>query len=207
MTLRGARFATSSETSDGARFNEGRIKALSGGDPITARALYQNFSTFPPTHKLWLSFNHKPIVADDTHGFWRRMDLIPYSRIFDKADRDDSLLEKLKAEAPGILAFAVRGSLLWQEEGLAQPACVASAVDEYRQETDVLAEFVSECCVLDEKHTVTSSALWTRYRRWTRGEREKIRSSKTAPSLAVSRSSTESVQSASVIRARAVGAV
>jgi putative DNA primase/helicase len=166
VSLRGARFATSSETSDGARFNEARIKMLSGGDPITARALYQNFSTFPPTHKLWLSFNHKPIVADDTHGFWRRMDLIPYTRIFDNADRDDSLLEKLKAEASGILALAVRGCLLWQEEGLAQPACVSSAVDEYRQETDVLAEFVNECCVLGEDQSVTTGTLWIRYKRW-----------------------------------------
>src|SRR5262249_38326283 len=82
VALHGARFATSSETTDGARFNEARIKALSGGDPITARSLYQNFFTFIPTHKLWLSFNHKPIVADDTHGFWRRIDLVEYTRSF-----------------------------------------------------------------------------------------------------------------------------
>jgi putative DNA primase/helicase len=168
VSLYGARFATSSETNDGSRFNEARIKALSGGDPITARALYQNSFTFRPTHKLWLAFNHKPTVTDDTPGFWRRIDMIEYGKEFSGSEKDESFLKKLEAEASGILAFAVRGCVLWAKEGLDRPAFVAEATAGYRQETDVLGEFVAECCVLDDAAPVTSSALWSRYERWSK---------------------------------------
>ena len=77
------RLVTASETGESTRLNESRIKALSGGDPITARHPYGRFFTFDPTAKLWLSVNHRRVVGDDSHGFWRRMRLIPFERQFD----------------------------------------------------------------------------------------------------------------------------
>ncbi len=168
VPLQGARFATCSETNDGARFNEARIKGLSGGDVLTARNLYQNSFTFKPTHKLWLAFNHKPIVTDDTPGFWRRIDMIEYSKEFSGSEKDEKFLTKLEAEASGILAFAVRGCLRWVNEGLDRPPAVAAATEGYRQETDVLSDFVAECCELDQSSTVTSAALWRCYEKWSK---------------------------------------
>ncbi len=165
--LAGRRFATAIETRESVRLNEARIKAITGGDPITARHLYHEHFTFNPTHKLWLAFNHKPIIADESEGMWRRVRLIPFTRNFSGSDRDNKLLGILKAEAPGILAWAVRGSLQWQREGLGEPQAVKSATSAYRAESDHVEEFIGECCGVEPSATVTSAALRERYINWT----------------------------------------
>jgi putative DNA primase/helicase len=125
--LSGKRFVTAIETNESVELNEGRIKALTGSDPITARFLYGEFFTFVPSGKFWLAFNHKPRVSDDSPGFWRLIRLIPFLEMFVAGRADPDLLEKLKAEAPGILNWLVQGALMWQTDGLEAPAVVAEA--------------------------------------------------------------------------------
>lgn len=102
-TLPGRRFVTAIETDELATLNAARIKAVTGGDPITARLLYHENFTFNPVAKFWLAFNHRPVVADDSHGFWRRVHMIPFNCQFNP-DAEPDLPDKLRAEAPGILA-------------------------------------------------------------------------------------------------------
>jgi putative DNA primase/helicase len=172
VSLAGSRFATAAETNEGVRLNEARIKVLTGGDPITARRLYHESFTFDPTHKLVLSFNHKPIVADDSEGMWRRVRLIPFTKQFMPEDQDKDLPGKLVAEAPGILAWAVRGCLLWQKNGLETPSAVAEATAAYREESDLVGEFIEDCCVVESGVTVASTLLWRRYQQWTKDNEE-----------------------------------
>lgn len=161
--IAGKRFLTSIETSESARLNEARIKILTGSDPITARKLYREYITFSPTAKVWLAFNHLPEVADDSYGFWRRIRLVPFLRRFDGDSADKDLLPKLLAEAPGILAWAVRGCLDWQANGLGAPANVIEATEGYRLEFDRLADFISSCCVVAPRVSVPAADLWNAY--------------------------------------------
>ena len=171
VALAGARLATAAETNEGVRLNEARIKVLTGGDPITARRLYHESFTFDPSHKLVLAFNHKPIIADDSEGMWRRVHLTPFTCSFlEKPDQE--LPDQLKAEAPGILAWAVRGCLLWQENGLGAPPAVAEATAAYREESDHVGEFIEDCCVVEPGAKVASSVLWERYQKWVRVNEE-----------------------------------
>ena len=172
VALYGTRFATAAETNDGVRLNEARIKMLTGGDTITARRLYHESFTFQPTHKLWLAFNHKPIIADDSEGMWRRVRLIPFARQFKSEEQDKNLPDALRAEAPGILPWAVRGCLLWQKEGLWMPPAVEQATASYREASDHLGQFIGECCVVEPVATVPSGALWQRYEEWVRENEE-----------------------------------
>jgi putative DNA primase/helicase len=173
VSLAGARFVTAAETNEGVRLNEARIKVLTGGDPITARRLYHEAFTFEPTHKLVLAFNHKPIIADDSEGMWRRMQLTPFTQQFKREEQDTTLPDKLRAEAPGILAWAVQGCLLWQKEGLGVPKVVAEATAAYREESDHIGQFIADCCVVEAGATVASGALWQRYQQWT-AENEEV---------------------------------
>ncbi len=164
--LKGKRLVTASETNDGTRLNEARIKALTGGDPITARFLYGEAFTFNPVSKIWLALNHKPRVHDDSLGFWRRVRLIPFTRQF-QGDKDDKgLVEKLRSELPGILAWAVRGCLEWQQRGLEPPASILEATDDYRAESDRLADFLSQRCVLGHEFSSLAGPLFKDYLRW-----------------------------------------
>ena len=161
------RFVNSSETNDNTRLNEARLKAISGCDPITARYLHQEFFTFWPHLKLWLFVNHKPKVADDSFGFWRRVRLIPFSKQFIGKAEDKQLNAKLRGEAPGILAWLVRGCLEWQKRGLEPiPEMVKAATQEYRAESDVLASFITEKCIEHPDATTKASDLYSAYKEW-----------------------------------------
>lgn len=171
VNLMGARFAKSVETREGRQIDEERLKAWSGGDTIAVRPLRRHPITFPATHKLWLTFNHKPIVSDLTEGMWRRVRVIPFERNFEaegKADPD--LLDTLKQEAEGILNRLVAGCLEWQRKGLRDvPAKIASATHDYEESSNPLADFISDRCVLGTSHKTKPKSLpWKRYRQWCR---------------------------------------
>jgi len=165
------RLVSSSETNDNTRLNEARLKAISGCDPITARYLHQEFFTFWPHLKLWLFVNHKPKVTDDSFGFWRRVRLIPFTKQFTGKADDRRLSEKLRAEAPGILAWLVRGYLEWQRRGLDPvPECVKVATQAYQQESDPLAGFIEGKCVEQPGAHAQGSELYKAYKAWAEAE-------------------------------------
>lgn len=161
------RFVMSSEILSSTTINEVRIKKWSGGDPETARYLYAENFTFNPTCKIWLFLNHKPIVADDSHGFWRRVRLIPFDRIFSEQEQDKQLTEKLKQELPGILNWLLEGCIAWNTDGLnPTPETVTLATEAYREENDILAEFMDENCTISEGEEVKASLLYDTYNFW-----------------------------------------
>jgi putative DNA primase/helicase len=160
------RFVTASETNQGARLNEARIKALTGCDPVTARFLHCEFFTFRPLAKFWLSVNHRPRVSDNSYGFWRRVRLIQFNRQFIGKDADLNLERKLRVELPGILAWIIRGCLRWQRVGLNPPQKVIRATADYQRESDPLAEFLAERCIEDPNAAEQAASLYEEYKRW-----------------------------------------
>ncbi|MEP7245377.1 MAG: phage/plasmid primase, P4 family, partial [Gammaproteobacteria bacterium] len=152
-----------SEVQDRAKFDEGRVKSLTGGDIMTARFLHQEFFSFRPALHLWLAVNHKPVVTDDSYGFWRRVRLVPFTQRFAVNKQLDA---DLKAEAVGILAWLVRGCLLWQAEGLTPPECVLAATAQYEEESDVLADFLADSCVVSNEESIGAHEFYRLYREW-----------------------------------------
>ncbi|MHB8870283.1 MAG: DNA primase family protein [Thermoleophilia bacterium] len=167
--LAGRRLVTAAETNDSTRLNEARVKALTGCDPMTARFLYGENFTFRPVAKFFLAANHLPLVADDSYGFWRRVRLLPFGREF-TSDADPGLEGKLLAELPGILTWAVAGCLSWQREGLTPPEAVLRATEDYRETSDLLAEFVAEHLTVEAERSVGATEVFTRYQEWARGQ-------------------------------------
>lgn len=165
--LEGKRLITASEINEGARLNEARLKSLTGEDAISARFLYGEHFTFMPVGKLIFSVNHKPVVKDDSHGFWRRVRLLPFMHKFEGAERDLGLAEKLTAEMPGILAWAVQGCTAWQEAGaLPIPEAIRVATSEYEADSDQLAEFIQTRCEVHADETTPGAALYKSYQEW-----------------------------------------
>jgi putative DNA primase/helicase len=145
MVLRGARFASASETEKGRAIDEPLVKLVTGGDPITARYMNRDFITFLPTHKLWLSTNHKPVIRELSAAMWRRVLLFPWARDIPVEQQDTRLKEKLCAELPGILNRLIAACLEWQRRGVDAPAAVRAATDAYRAESDPLGDFLAQC--------------------------------------------------------------
>src|SRR3977135_178696 len=124
--LLGARVATACEVEEGMRWDEAKLKAISGGDRITARFMRGDFFTFEPQFKLLLAGNHRPRMRSADDAMRRRLQVIPFRhkpKIVDK-----QLREKLRAELPGILRWAVQGELDRQRlGGLNPPRAVQAA--------------------------------------------------------------------------------
>lgn len=160
-----ARFVTACETNESRRLNEGRVKAMTGDFALTARFMHQEFFTFAPVFKIWLAMNHKPSIAGTDDGIWRRIRLIPFVVSF-KGREDKTLLNKLRAELPGIFAWSIKGVLDWQSHGLEMPEAVQNATSSYRIESDTIAQFIDEALVVNPKARVIASDLYHQYSQW-----------------------------------------
>lgn len=164
--LAGARFVAVNETADGQRLHEPLIKDMTGGDTMTARFLHHENFDFHPIFKLWLRGNHKPQIRGTDEGIWRRIRLIPFTVQIPEAERDRHLAEKLQCELPGILAWAVRGCIDWQKNGLGTPDAITDAVREYRDEMDIVGQFIEDRVTVREHSQVKARALYGAYRGW-----------------------------------------
>jgi putative DNA primase/helicase len=165
--LAGSRLVAASETEEGRRLNETLVKDLTGGDTITARFLHKEFFEIRPTWKIWIYGNHKPEIRGTDEGIWRRMRLIPFTVKIPDSEQDPQLPARLKEELPGILAWAVRGCLDWQQAGrLPVPAVVQSATASYRYEMDMIGTWLAEHCLVSPNVVASAKALYTSYTAW-----------------------------------------
>jgi putative DNA primase/helicase len=163
--LRGARLVCATETEEGRAWAESRIKQLTGGDPISARFMRQDFFTYVPVFKLVFIGNHKPGLRNVDDAVRRRFNIVPFEH--KPPTPDKGLEDKLRAEWPQILRWMIDGCLAWQKHGLARPAIVAEATEQYFAEQDVIRTWVAECCETGHKaYSETSANLfksWSAY--------------------------------------------
>lgn len=169
--LQGARVVTATEPNKGFRFDEGLIKQLTGGDPISARFLYGEFFEYYPKFKLWLTTNYRPIINGVDDGIWRRIVLVPFDVQIPADKVDPDLKYKLLREASGILDWAVQGAIKWQEEGLTPSKKIRSANSSYRKEMDVLETFVDELCNVGQGYQYRASEFYQDYIKWAQSTR------------------------------------
>jgi putative DNA primase/helicase len=167
--LRGARLVVAQEVEEGKQWNETRIKAVTGGDKLTARFMRQDDFEFYPQFKLFMMGNNQPTLRNVDEAMRRRLLLVPFTVTIPEAKRDHDLAEKLKTEWPAILRWAVDGCLEWQRIGLDPPPAVKAATNEYFAEQDTFSMWLDEACIIkigDGDMTERSADLyesWSKY--------------------------------------------
>lgn len=170
--LAGTRLVTAAESQANRPLAEEVIKQITGGDTITARYLYSEHFEFRPQFKVFLATNHKPRIRGTDLAIWRRIHLVPFTVTIPSEEQDNTLSEKLRGEASGILRWAMEGLADWQRGGLAAPADVIESTREYRSEQDVLQHFIDERCVRDTGAETSAAELYTAYKDWCDGAGE-----------------------------------
>jgi putative DNA primase/helicase len=143
--LVGARLVVAQETQKGRRWDETKIKALTGGDKIAARFMRQDFFDYVPTFKLFICGNHKPRLNSVDEAIQRRLLLVPFTMQIPLPQRDPELMQKLEAEWPAILRWCIDGCLEWRRVGLKPPALVRDATDAYFADQDTLQQWLDDC--------------------------------------------------------------
>jgi putative DNA primase/helicase len=178
--LQGLRLVVASEVNQDAKFDEAKMKELTGGDTITARYMRQSFFSFEPTHHLWLMGNHQPQVKAGGDSFWRRLRLVPFLYKCPEDKKIENLAKILVAEeGPGILAWIIRGAIDAFDGGLRAPEAVMAATKVYAEEEDQLGRFIDECCLIGggEQVKLETKKLRAAYENWCHAEGEKPLSS------------------------------
>lgn len=181
--LRGVRLAIGSETEQGKRWAESKIKRLTGGDPIAARFMRQDFFEFNPSFKLYVIGNHKPSLRGVDEAMRRRLHLVPFTVTIPEGERDPELPEKLRKEWPAILRWLIDGCLLWQKDGLRPPAIIRDATESYLDAEDAFSTWVEECAVQDPNAWTRTRDLFQSWKRWAEVAGEFVGSEKRLRSL------------------------
>ncbi len=175
LRLRGARFVYVGEPEENKELKEGLVKSMTGGENIIARGLYSRTSVeFKPTWTVVMPTNHKPIIKGGDHGIWRRLMMLPFTRNYD-ADKtlvkDLNRTEKLFAEIEGVLSWLVRGAIEYQQEGLREPGKTKAAREEYKEDMDLLKDWIGECCEVGD-FKETSQNLWISWKEYAEARNE-----------------------------------
>ena len=171
--LAGKRFVISIEVEQGQKLAESLVQTITGGDPMTARHLYQEFFEFVPSFTLWLAANNRPKVRDDNDAAWRRIVQVPFDVQIPEGERDEGVklaLSDPDVAGPAILAWLVEGCLEWQRTGLAVPDPVRATTEDYRREMDPLAQFLEDRCVQISEAKVGNGELFDAYKEWVKTE-------------------------------------
>ncbi len=165
-SLQGARYVSSVETEQGKRWNESKLKTLTGGDKISARFMRQDFFEYTPQFKLVIAGNHKPSIRNVDEAMKRRLHLIPFTVTVPDEKKDRALPNKLLHERDGILAWAVTGCLRWQREGIQPPASVQQATQEYFEAEDHIGQWLSDRCELGDSQREGVAQLYSDWKVW-----------------------------------------
>jgi putative DNA primase/helicase len=159
------------ETSENDHLNEARVKFITSQDKITARNLYQGFFDFDPSHKTFLTTNHKPIIRGTDIGIWRRIHLLPFTVAIPTEKVEKDFRERrLMPELSGILNWALAGLAAYLKQGLDPPRTVLASTNEYRQDMDVVGQWIDERCEVDGKAIVTTGSAYNDYFGWAADE-------------------------------------
>jgi putative DNA primase/helicase len=169
---------TATETQEGRRWDETKVKLLTGGDKISARFMRGDFFEFIPQFKLIIAGNHKPSLRTVDEAIRRRFHLVPFTVTIPPEERDPELKEKLRKEWPGILAWMIQGCLDWQQRDLDPPAAVRDATASYMEAEDSIATWLSECCSRHPTDWEGSTALFGSWSVWARHAGETVGSQK-----------------------------
>lgn len=167
VALLGARLVVCSESERNARLGAAVVKQMTGGDPITARALRRDPITFDPSHTIIMVTNWLPRVAGDDPAIWRRMVVIPFEVVIPKEDRDPRLAEQLQLSADAVLAWAVAGYEDYSERGdLEPPPQVQTATEKYQRKSDAITGFMNECCITGPHYKTPFAELFTAWEKY-----------------------------------------
>lgn len=171
--LQGSRFVWCTEVGENSRLDEEFVKSVTGQEKLRARELYQKGYDYTPEFKLVLATNHKPEIRGQDHGMWRRIVLVPFEVKFEGDRKDRKLHDKLQAELSGILNWAIAGAVRWHKDGLQTPDKATAATNTYREESDVLGEFLGENCLLEKGEEISSAVLMRVYGQFCKENNEK----------------------------------
>jgi putative DNA primase/helicase len=170
--LHQARAVGLSETDKGRRWDEAKIKMMTGGDVLQGRFMRQDFFEFMPEFKLYILGNHMPALRNVDEAISSRLQVVGWLVFLPVEERDKQLIEKLRPEYPGIFHRWIQGCLDWQKDGLNPPQSVDKTTKDYLHSEDALGRWIEENTKKEQNGFSTNEQLFTAWCQWCESQRE-----------------------------------
>jgi len=165
--LFGKRLVVAAETKKNMKLRTALVKAHTGDTRLKGRFMRQDYFSFPTTHKIILMTQNLPIIDETSDAIWDRVHALHWKVRIPDNEQDTRLMEKLKQECPGIMAWLVQGCLMWQQVGRLKPtASIVQTNREYREDEDLLKEFIEQTCIFGADLFVPKGRLRNLYDQW-----------------------------------------
>lgn len=165
--LAGKRLVIAAETKKNMNLRTSLIKAQTGDTKLKGRFMRQDLFVFTPTHKTILMTQNLPIIDETSDGIWDRVHTMYWKVRIPEHMQDMRLMEKLRQEWSGILSWLIQGCLKWQKIGCLKPtASIQSMNQRYREDEDLLKDFIEQVCIFSPDQYIIKSELRTRYDTW-----------------------------------------
>lgn len=167
--LAGVRFLAASESEEGKPLAEALVKGLTGSEKRTARFLRKEFFEFTPKFTPILLTNYPPVIKGTDRGIWRRLKLVPWDYDFtEDPEREDvpTAISRLRVEASGIMNWLLAGlqdRLAVKSLEAIEPDVVKQATNRYKEDSDLLGQFLIECLIEEFGATITKDELYGLY--------------------------------------------
>lgn len=164
---KGKRLLIAAELEEGMRLNTSLVKQFCSTDEIFAEKKYKDPFAFTPSHTLVLYTNHLPKVGANDPGTWRRLIVVPFNARIEGSGDIKNYADYLYDNAgPAILAWMIEGAkqVIDADFHITQPECVRAATALYRENSDWLDHFLTECCDVGDTYRERSGNLYTEYR-------------------------------------------
>lgn len=142
------------------------LKIIVSGEPTTARRLYHDTKMIRNYAKLITSFNELP-RAEQTHGFYRRIIIVPFKVTIKEEEQDPDLVKKLRKELPGVLNWVLQAMPEFLDLGSFKTSEECNhELNAYRLSSDNVQQFLNENYVVDASAIIKGSSLYDDYKKF-----------------------------------------
>jgi len=143
------------------------FKRIVTGDTIDAAHKHKPVFHFQPFARLVFAMNRMPRIRDTSHGFYRRLLIVPFNRVFTEEEQDRQLRQKLIEETDGIFQWALRGlDRLYDNDAFTEPQVVREALAAYQRANNPVVAFVEDCCILSSDASTSKNDLYGEYKQY-----------------------------------------
>lgn len=165
-SIRGVRLSIASENDGEQGFQSDLIKKITGGEMLSTRGLYQDYSTCMPTSKFVMLVNELPKKRRCDGGLARRLRVVEFRRNFEVDGTRNNDLKRVLCQSgehrSAILNWCLEGLRKWWDGRLLEPPCVViEDTRRYVMDQNCIEKFLDDVCFKSSSERVRADKLFS----------------------------------------------
>lgn len=148
------------------------LKIFVSGDRTSIARKYKGDLNYKSTCKMIFLLNKLPDTLDNTHGYYRKILIVPFNRIFQQEEMDKNLKEKVLEELSGVLNWAIEGAkrLINNDYKFTECEAIEKVTKAYKEEQNPVESFLKDALIYEDGNSETKKEILDSYKLWIEGQ-------------------------------------